>query len=284
VNRNRLLTSTVAAMATLGVCLIPSQAAQASTPTCLGRKATIVGTPGNDKIIGTSGRDVIVGRGGDDLILGLGGNDVICGNGGHDVINAMGGTGSAQPIDGGGSADLCVFPHQDSSSVHSCEGQSRPDPLDSDPPDTGAQIGNVGQAQTVATSGACSAAHGKTTVSFKFKVSALKDTAADILFEPTIFTYDSSAGTWGKTFLDVKTFTLPAYNGKYNKFTVSQTIKNSEIPTSNGVYYLGYYIQWYDGSSSDSSIDGNLWTFVKNYPQKLRGSTQNVGLCLPRLG
>lgn len=282
--RNRLLAATVTAVATLGVCLISSPSAQASTPTCLGHRATIVGTPHNDTIIGTSGRDIIVGRGGDDLILGLGGNDVICGNGGRDVINAMGGTGSAQPIHGGGSKDLCVFPHQDSSSVHSCEGQSRPETLHSDPPDTGAQIGNVGQAQTVATSGGCSGAHGKTTVSFKFKVSALKDSAADILFEPTIFTYDSSTGTWDKTFLDVKTFTLHAYNGKYKNFTVSQTIKNSKIPTSNGVYYLGYYIQWYDGSASDSSIDGNLWTFVKNYPQKLRGNTQNVGLCLPRLG
>ncbi len=284
-SRNRHLAATIAAAATLGVCFIPSQAAQAATPTCLGHKATIVGTSGNDRIIGTSGRDVIVGRGGDDLILGLGGDDIICGNGGHDVINAMGGTGSAQPLDGGPGKDLCIYPHQDSSSVHSCEGHSQPDPLQSDPPPTGPQIGNVPRAQTVATAGDCSAArNNKTTVSFKFKVSALKDNAADILFEPSIFTYDSSTGKWNNTFLDVKTFTLPAYNGKYNKFTVDQTIKNSTIPTSNGVYYLGYYIQWYDGSQSDGTIDGNLWTFVKNYPQKLRGAAHNVGLCLPGLG
>jgi hypothetical protein len=283
VSRNGLLAATVAA-ATLGACFLPSQPASAAAATCLGHKATIVGTAGNDKIIGTSGPDVIVGRGGDDLILGLGGKDIICGNGGHDVINAMGGGGSAQPIDGGAGNDLCVFPHQDASVVHHCEAQSQPDPLDSNPPDTGPSTGNVPRAQTVATSGGCSSAPGTTTVSFKFKVSALKDNSADILFEPTIFTYDASQGTWNKVFLDVKTFTLAAYNGKYNKFSVSQKIKNSDIPTSNGVYYLGYYIQWYDGSSSDSDIDGNVWTFVTNYPQTLRGSTQNVGLCLPRLG
>src|SRR5438132_11743976 len=56
------------------------------TPTCHGRKATIVGTPGNDLLRGTRGADVIVGLGGNDIILGKGGDDVICGNGGDDEL------------------------------------------------------------------------------------------------------------------------------------------------------------------------------------------------------
>lgn len=46
---------------------------------CFGRRATIVGSQGNDRIIGTRGNDVIVGLGGRDLIFGGFGNDLICG-------------------------------------------------------------------------------------------------------------------------------------------------------------------------------------------------------------
>lgn len=58
----------------------------ASRPSCLGFKATIVGTSGPDVLTGTGKRDVIVGRGGDDLIYGLGANDRLCGNLGNDRL------------------------------------------------------------------------------------------------------------------------------------------------------------------------------------------------------
>jgi Ca2+-binding RTX toxin-like protein len=74
----------------------------AAGPTCLGRAATIVGTPGNDDLEGTNGADVIVGLGGNDRILGRGGNDRICGNGGNDYIDGKPG---AERIDGGPGSD-----------------------------------------------------------------------------------------------------------------------------------------------------------------------------------
>ena len=71
-----------AALATDG-----AHAAQARPhPACHGQPATIVGTPGWDRLVGTQGRDVIVGLGGDDVILGLGGDDVLCGNVGADTL------------------------------------------------------------------------------------------------------------------------------------------------------------------------------------------------------
>jgi hypothetical protein len=47
--------------------LTPS--AGAARPTCLGKPATIVGTPANDVLIGTGDADVIVGGRGRDRIL-----------------------------------------------------------------------------------------------------------------------------------------------------------------------------------------------------------------------
>jgi len=58
---------------------------------CLGRRATIVGTRGPDKLVGTRRRDVIAGLGGKDTIRGLGGADLICGGKGRDKI--LGGPG-----------------------------------------------------------------------------------------------------------------------------------------------------------------------------------------------
>ncbi len=66
-------------------------AAAQAPPTCHGRAATIVGTPGDDVLRGTSGPDVIVARAGDDIVKGLGGDDVICGGDGADRI--QGGAG-----------------------------------------------------------------------------------------------------------------------------------------------------------------------------------------------
>ncbi len=60
--------------------------------TCDGRRATIVGTNGADRLVGTDGADVIVGGGGNDTIDGLGGNDIICGGDGNDRL--IGGTGN----------------------------------------------------------------------------------------------------------------------------------------------------------------------------------------------
>jgi len=59
--------------------------------TCMGRPATLVGTPGNDVLHGTPGNDVILGLGGNDILLGFAGNDILCGGPGNDLI--MGGEG-----------------------------------------------------------------------------------------------------------------------------------------------------------------------------------------------
>ncbi|MGE5745993.1 MAG: calcium-binding protein, partial [Solirubrobacterales bacterium] len=55
-------------------------------PTCKGKPATILGTPGNDVRSGTPGRDVMLGLEGRDRLFGLGGNDVICGAKGKDTL------------------------------------------------------------------------------------------------------------------------------------------------------------------------------------------------------
>ena len=72
-------------------------------PTCKGRHATIVGTPGKDNLVGTDGDDVIAGLGGRDTINGGGGNDLICGDGGKDTID--GGPGDDR-VFGGAKDDM----------------------------------------------------------------------------------------------------------------------------------------------------------------------------------
>lgn len=72
----------------------------ATGPTCMGLRATVVGTDGADRLEGTSGADVIVGGGGDDHIVGHAGDDVICGGPGDDVV--LGGTGSDRLVGGRG--------------------------------------------------------------------------------------------------------------------------------------------------------------------------------------
>ncbi|HVF53642.1 MAG TPA: calcium-binding protein [Actinomycetota bacterium] len=69
---------------------VPSPAA-AARPPCLGQRATVLGTGGNDELVGTRRADVIVGLGGDDFISGGGGNDIICGGTGVDSISGGGG-------------------------------------------------------------------------------------------------------------------------------------------------------------------------------------------------
>lgn len=80
----------VVALAAAGL-LVPVPAAADTGPTCGWRRATIVGTGGDDRLHGTAGSDVIVGFAGDDRIFGRGGHDFICGNGGEDYVE--GGTG-----------------------------------------------------------------------------------------------------------------------------------------------------------------------------------------------
>lgn len=67
-------------------------AAQAAGPECQGRKATLVGTQGDDVIEGTKGDDVIVALGGDDVVYGRAGTDLVCGGFGADKL--FGGPGN----------------------------------------------------------------------------------------------------------------------------------------------------------------------------------------------
>lgn len=53
---------------------------------CAGKRATIVGTSGDDRLTGTRRGDVIQGLGGDDRISGGRGSDRICGGAGDDVL------------------------------------------------------------------------------------------------------------------------------------------------------------------------------------------------------
>jgi len=70
----------------------------------MGKKATIVGTPGDDTINGHKKKaDVIVTKGGDDVINGRGGGDTICSGGGNDTVY---GAGGADKVNGGGGADV----------------------------------------------------------------------------------------------------------------------------------------------------------------------------------
>lgn len=75
---------------------------------CFGRRATIVGTPGNDRIRGTSGSDVIVGLAGRDQIRAGAGNDFICAGRGRatqdDTEIVYAGAG-ADHVDGGRGGD-----------------------------------------------------------------------------------------------------------------------------------------------------------------------------------
>jgi Ca2+-binding RTX toxin-like protein len=81
---------------------------------CAGQTATLVGTPGKDKLVGTPDKDVITGLGGKDQLKGLGGNDRLCGKGGKDKLK--GGSGKdrlkggkkADKLNGGGGRDKCA--------------------------------------------------------------------------------------------------------------------------------------------------------------------------------
>ena len=82
-----------------------------ATAKCAGRRATIVGTRGNDRLRGTSAADVIAGLGGADRIAGLGRRDTICGGAGNDRLK--GGPGADILIGGPGRDTLIGGPGRD---------------------------------------------------------------------------------------------------------------------------------------------------------------------------
>ena len=83
---------------------MPGSDAGAATPTCGGRPATHIGTPGDDVLVGTNGDDVMVGRGGNDVLRGRGGDDALCGGRGDDILS--GGPGDDVLRGGRGHDDL----------------------------------------------------------------------------------------------------------------------------------------------------------------------------------
>jgi uncharacterized repeat protein (TIGR01451 family) len=70
--------------------------------TCRGFPATIVGTPGSDRLVGTGGPDVIAGLGGGDNVLAGAGRDLICSGGGNDRVD---GGAAADRVFGAAGAD-----------------------------------------------------------------------------------------------------------------------------------------------------------------------------------
>jgi cysteine-rich repeat protein len=68
---------------------------------CMGRIATIIGTPGDDVLVGTRRADVIAGLGGNDTIFGNAGRDIICGGEGDDMLYG----GSTNDVIDGGPGD-----------------------------------------------------------------------------------------------------------------------------------------------------------------------------------
>jgi RTX calcium-binding nonapeptide repeat (4 copies) len=72
---------------------------------CLGTKATKVGTARADVLRGTKGRDAIVALGGADRVFGLGGDDLLCGGPGNDLLD--GGPGRNRAA-GGAGRDTCL--------------------------------------------------------------------------------------------------------------------------------------------------------------------------------
>jgi Ca2+-binding RTX toxin-like protein len=101
--------------------------------TCAGHPATIVGTPGDDRLVGTPGPDVIVGRRGFDTILGRGGDDIICGE--ADGITGPQPTEAVARVAGpiatsgdeirGGAGDDLVRAGPDADTIHGDQGDDR---------------------------------------------------------------------------------------------------------------------------------------------------------------
>lgn len=107
-------TATVAITVTVPTTTPPPPPPPATVATCLGQRATIVGTAGSDVLTGTGANDVIVGLGGADTISGGGGNDLICAGDGNDVVagaagrDRIDGGAGKDKLGGGGGADVLL--------------------------------------------------------------------------------------------------------------------------------------------------------------------------------
>ena len=55
-------------------------------PECGGKKATCLGTAGNDLVLGHEGQDVVAALAGNDVVHGDAGNDIVCGGAGTDSL------------------------------------------------------------------------------------------------------------------------------------------------------------------------------------------------------
>ena len=100
--------------ATQGACPPPAAAApisKKSTEHCGGKRATVIGTSGKDRLKGTPRADVIAGLAGDDVIKALGGNDLVCAGKGRDTVR--GGPGRDQLLGEGGVDQLFGGPDRD---------------------------------------------------------------------------------------------------------------------------------------------------------------------------
>jgi Ca2+-binding RTX toxin-like protein len=96
----------IAAAASLLATAAP-QVSAAAARYCLGKKATIVGTAGSDRLHGTAGADVIVGQGGDDHIGARKAKDRVCGGSGNDIL--VGGRGNDTIKGGPGNDSLSGY-------------------------------------------------------------------------------------------------------------------------------------------------------------------------------
>jgi len=92
----------------------------AATPRCAGRRATIVGTPGRDRLRGTRRADVIVALGGNDRVVAGPGRDIVCGGRGDDRLSGglgrdrlLGGRGRDRLLGGAGRDRLAGGPGRD---------------------------------------------------------------------------------------------------------------------------------------------------------------------------
>jgi Ca2+-binding RTX toxin-like protein len=106
------------AIALLGTAVLAAPAAEAA-PKCFGKKATIVGTNGDDKIKGTPRKDVIVAKDGDDTIQSKSKDDFVCLGDGDDFAGTSRGF---DKIDGAEGDD----------EIHGGGFGGRPDPGDGD--------------------------------------------------------------------------------------------------------------------------------------------------------
>lgn len=112
---SRVIRFAVLAAAALALGASTLQAGGRQAPTCLGKRVTVMGGGGSDRLNGTANRDVISAGDGDDIVDGGGGRDVICGGEGNDRL--AGGVGSDElsgdngndVLDGGPGLDYGVY-------------------------------------------------------------------------------------------------------------------------------------------------------------------------------